>query len=249
MKVLIVDDEQFAREELRCLLEQTADLDIVGEAANAIEAIPAINRLSPDVVFLDIQMPRVNGLEMLSMLDPERLPRIVFLTAHDEYAVQAFEENAFDYLLKPVDPARLAKTIQRLIKAQTAKQDTALQDLAPQDLAPLTRSNPLRQIPCTGQNRIYLVRLEDVDFISSTQAGIYVISQDGSERFTELTLHTLEERTPLMRCHRQYLVNPDHIKEIHLADNGLAEIQTLGGQTVPVSRRFLGPLKARLGIA
>lgn len=239
MKVLIVDDEQLAREELRCLLEQANDVEIVGESANAIEAIAAINRQSPDVVFLDIQMPRVNGLEMLSMLDPERMPRIVFLTAHDEYALQAFEENAFDYLLKPIDTQRLEKTMQRLRKDRVAQQD----------MAPLTTANPLRQIPCSGQNRIYLVRLEDVEFVSSTPSGIYVIGHDGTERFTELTLRTLEERTPLMRCHRQYLVNPDHIKEIHFGENGVAEIQTVGGQMVPVSRRFLGPLKERLGIA
>lgn len=238
MKVLIVDDEQLAREELRCLLEQEDDLEIVGESANAIEAIATINRLSPDVVFLDIQMPRVSGLEMLSMLDPERMPRMVFVTAHDEYAVQAFEENAFDYLLKPVDPNRLSKTLQRLRRDHSA-----------QELAPLTRGNPLKQIPCTGQNRIILVRLEDVEFISSTPSGVFVIGPDRQERFTELTLRTLEERTPLMRCHRQFLVNPDRIKEIQFGDNGVAEIQTVSGQMVPVSRRFLGPLKERLGIA
>lgn len=238
MKVLIVDDEQLAREELRCLLEQAGDMEIIGESANAIEAIAAVNRLSPDVVFLDIQMPRVNGLEMLNMLDPERMPYIVFLTAHDEYAVQAFEQNAFDYLLKPIDSGRLEKTLLRLRR-----------DRAAQDLTPLTAAAPLRQIPCTGQNRIYLVKLDDVEFISSTHSGIYVIGQDGQERFTELTLRTLEDRTPLMRCHRQYLVNPDRIKEIRFGDNGLAEIQTIGAQVVPVSRRFLGPLKERLGIA
>lgn len=238
MKVLIVDDEQLAREELRCLLEKESDLEVVAECANAIEAIAAINRLSLDVVFLDIQMPRVSGLEMLSMLDPSRMPRIVFLTAHNEYAVQAFEENAFDYLLKPIDQSRLDKTLTRLRR-----------DHSIQEMTPLTNTNPLRQIPCTGQNRIYLVRLAEVEYVSSTPAGVFVISQDGKERFTELTLRTLEERAPLMRCHRQFLVNPDRIKEIHFGDNGVAEIQTASGQIVPVSRRFLGPLKERLGIA
>jgi two-component system LytT family response regulator len=238
MKVLIVDDEAPAREELRGLLAAEADVEIVSEAANAIEAIAAINRISPEVVFLDIQMPRVSGLEMLTMLDPLHMPRMVFVTAHDEYAVRAFEENAFDYLLKPIDPARLQKTLQRLRR-----------DRGAQELAPLTRANPLSQIPCLGQNRIYLVQLGQVEFISSTPAGVYVIDQDRQQRFTELTLRTLEERTSLMRCHRQFLVNPERIKEIHLSDNGLAEIQTLSGQMVPVSRRFLGALKEHLGIA
>lgn len=237
LTALIVDDEPLAREELRRLLDEASDISVLGECANAIEAIGAINRQSPEVVFLDIQMPRVSGLEMLSMLDPDRMPRIVFLTAHDEYAVQAFEEHAFDYLLKPVDPARLDKTLQRLRR-----------DRAPQTLDPLKDAAPLRQIPCTGHNRILLMKLEEVEFVVSKASGIFVVGADGQERFTELTLHTLQERTPLFRCHRQHLVNPDRIKEIRLIDNGLAEILTHGGLTIPVSRRFLGPLKERLGL-
>ncbi|XLM21818.1 response regulator, partial [Chromobacterium piscinae] len=110
LKTLLVDDEPLARDELRQLLAAHAGFDIVGECGNAIEAIAFIHRQQPDVVFLDIQMPRVSGLEMLAMLDPDKLPRVVFVTAFDEYAIQAFEEHAFDYLLKPVDPERLAKT-------------------------------------------------------------------------------------------------------------------------------------------
>lgn len=237
MKVLIVDDEPLARDELRCLLQNESDVEVVAECANAIEAIGAINRLTPDVVFLDIQMPRVTGLEMLGMLNPDHMPRIVFLTAHDEFAVRAFEEHAFDYLLKPADPARLAKTLARLRR-----------DHAPQDLRPLETGAQLRQIPCLGHNRIVLLKLEEVEFIASKPSGVYVVGADGQERFTELTLRTLEEKTPLLRCHRQYLVNSDRIREISFVDNGLAEIVTQGGQLVPVSRRFLGELKDRLGI-
>lgn len=237
MNVLIVDDEPLAREELRQLLEGESDLRVIGESANAIEAIGTINRQKVDVVFLDIQMPRVSGLEMLSMLDPDRMPHIVFLTAHDEYAVQAFEEHAFDYLLKPADPERLEKTLQRLRRAH-----------APQDVRVLAGAAELRQIPCNGVNRIILMKLEDVEYVVSRAAGVYVVGADGQEHFTELTLHTLQEKSPLIRCHRQVLVNPERIKEIRFQDGGLAEILTAGGHTVPVSRRFLGALKERLGI-
>ena len=103
LKVLIVDDEPLARENLRILLEAQSDIDIVGECGNAVEAIGAVHKLRPDVLFLDIQMPRISGLEMVGMLDPEHRPYIVFLTAFDEYAVKAFEEHAFDYLLKPIE--------------------------------------------------------------------------------------------------------------------------------------------------
>ncbi len=114
LRVLIVDDEPLARENLRILLETQRDIEIVGECGNAVEAIGAVHKLRPDVLFLDIQMPRISGLEMVGMLDPEHRPYIVFLTAFDEYAVKAFEEHAFDYLLKPIEAARLEKTLARL---------------------------------------------------------------------------------------------------------------------------------------
>ncbi|TCZ64855.1 two-component system response regulator BtsR [Roseicella aquatilis] len=237
MRVLIVDDEPLARQELRILLAEAPDVQVIGECGNAIEAIGAINREAPDVVFLDIQMPRVSGLEMLSMLDPERMPRVVFLTAHDEYAVQAFEGSAFDYLLKPADPERLRKTLQRLRR-----------DRPPQDMSALKGASELRRIPCTGVNRITLVPLEEVESIVSRPGGVYVVCADGQERFTELTLNTLQERSGFIRCHRQHLVNPDRVREIRLIEGGVAEVRTAGGGIVPVSRRFLGPLKARLSI-
>jgi two-component system LytT family response regulator len=237
MRVLIVDDEPPALSELRVLLNAAGGVEIVGEAGNAVEAIAAINRLQPEVVFLDIQMPRITGLEMLAMLDPAHAPRIVFLTAHDDYAVQAFEENAFDYLLKPVDPVRLGKTLLRLQR-----------DSAPQDVGLLKRAHPLRQIPCAGQNRISLLRVEDVEYVASRASGVFVVGQDGKERFTELSLRALEERTSMFQCHRQYLVNLDHIKELRFEDGGLGQLVTLGGRNVPVSRRFLAPLKEKLGV-
>jgi two-component system LytT family response regulator len=237
MKVLIVDDEALARDELKSVLAGQADIEIIGECANAIEGIAAINRLSPTVMFLDIQMPQVSGLEMVGMIDPEKMPQIVFLTAYEEYAVRAFEENAFDYLLKPIQEERLQKTLDRLRKAKAVEQSKLL------EIVP-----PLRHIPCTGLNRIRLMKIEDVEAIFSKPGGIYVIGDDGAEHFTELTLRTLEERTRLIRCHRQYMINPEHIQDIALAENGAANIVTIGGRSIPVSRRFLGPLKEQLGI-
>lgn len=237
IRALIVDDEPPALSELRVLLDEAGNIDIVGEAGNAVEAIAAINRLQPEVVFLDIQMPRISGLEMIAMLDPSHAPRIVFLTAHDDYAVQAFEENAFDYLLKPIDPMRLGKTLQRLQR-----------DRAPQDVGSLKRAHPLRQIPCSGQNRISLLRVEDVEYVASRASGVFVVGEDGKERFTELSLRTLEERTSMFQCHRQFLVNLDHIQELRFEEGGLGRIVTLGGRTVPVSRRFLALLKEKLGV-
>lgn len=237
MNVLIVDDEAPAREEIARLLSRVPDVNIVGQSANAVEALSAINHLHPDVVFLDINMPQISGLELLGMLDPDEMPRVVFLTAYSEYALKAFEQDAFDYLLKPVDPARLDVTLQRLRR-----------DAAPTaDLAKLAA--PLRQIPCPGHQRVQLVKVEQVEYVNSTGTGAFIVSTDGVEHFTELTLRTLEERTPLLRCHRQYLVNPEQILEIVFQELGGAEIVTHGGRRVPVSRRLLGELKEKLGFA
>ncbi|SFM97942.1 two component transcriptional regulator, LytTR family [Formivibrio citricus] len=236
LNVLIIDDEAPAREELRALLQAEPDIEIVDEAANAIEGLAAINRLHPDVVFLDIQMPRISGLEMLSMLDKASMPRVVFVTAYDEYALNAFEEHATDYLLKPVDPVRLAKTLEWLRSGKTQTPHPAFVPPA-----------QIRQIPCYARNRIILMRIEEVEFIHSELSGVQVVcaAQTGQ---TELTLKTLEEKTPLLRCHRQYLVNPEHIGEIVLQENGGAEIVTRSGRKVPVSRRYLRELKEYLHI-
>lgn len=238
LKVLIVDDEPLARENLRILLQEESDIEIVGECNNAVEAIGAVHKLRPDVLFLDIQMPRISGLEMVGMLDPVHRPYVVFLTAFDEYAVQAFEEHAFDYLLKPIESRRLEKTLNRL------RQERGVQDVS---VLP-ENQEALKYIPCTGHSRIYLLQMEEVAFVSSRMSGVYVTSNEGKEGFTELTLRTLESRTPLVRCHRQYLVNMAHLKEIRLEDNGQAELLLRDGLTVPVSRRYLKNLKEALGL-
>ncbi|ACT05832.1 two component transcriptional regulator, LytTR family [Dickeya chrysanthemi Ech1591] len=238
LSVLIVDDEPLARDNLRCLLEQDDGLELVGECANAVEAISAIHRLHPDVVFLDIQMPRISGLEMIGMIDPDNMPYIVFITAYDEYAIKAFEEQAFDYLLKPIDPQRLAKTLRNLHRERPAQNIDTLSD----------HQRGLDYIPCTGHSRIYLMKSSEVQFARSRQSGVYVTGPQGEECFTELTLKTLESRTPLVRCHRQYLVNMDHLREIRLEESGQAEILLKSGQALPVSRRYLKTLKQLLGL-
>lgn len=115
---ILVDDEPFAREALAELLVRHPDVNIVAQASNAIEAIQAINQHKPALLFLDIQMPRISGMELLAMLDKDTMPRVVFVTAFDEYAIKAFELHAFDYLLKPIDDARLANTMDRVRKDQ-----------------------------------------------------------------------------------------------------------------------------------
>ncbi|WED22414.1 two-component system response regulator BtsR [Vibrio sp. JC009] len=236
---VVIDDELFAREELIELIKENGQIEVIDQASNAIEGLKKINAHKPDIVFLDIQMPQVSGIELLSMLDPENTPYVIFVTAFDEYAIQAFEDNAFDYLLKPVDPKRLEKTINRIIRQEgkaNVKQD--LTTIEPEHLA---------QIPCVGLNRIVIIPTKYVECAYSDISGVHIQSHQQTAT-TQLTLKTLEEKTDLLRCHRQYLVNTNAIKEIKLLENGLAEIITLSDHEIPVSRRYLKVLKEKLGI-
>jgi two-component system, LytTR family, response regulator len=234
MRTIIVDDELHAREELGSLLGETGAFEIVATCGNAVEALHAIRREKPDVLFLDIQMPAVSGFELLSMIDDEELPNVVFVTAHDEHALRAFEERALDYLLKPVSRDRLAKTVERLRKLTGAEP------------APALPRQPIRRLPCLAGRAVKLVDVADVEFVRSSEAGVYVVTA-GAELFTELTLKVLEERTGLVRCHKQFLVNLDKIDEISL-EEGLGTIRTRSGKEVPVSRRHLQRLREQLGI-
>lgn len=229
MRALIIDDEHYAREELIDLLDTENEFEIIGECSNAIQGLQEINKLRPDVVFLDIQMPKISGIELLSMLDPDSMPKVVFVTAYDEYAVQAFEDNAFDYLLKPIEPKRLQKTIHRLKRSHT------------RDYSPIVKQ-ALELIPCVGLNRILLIPQDDIDVAYSDISGIHILTS-GHEATTQLSLKVLEEKTPLIRCHHQYLINPKKVREIKLLENGLAELKTEFNHQVPVSRRYLKELK------
>ena len=234
IRALIVDDEIHAREELSSLLTESGRYQILATCANAIEAIKAINRHRPEVLFLDIQMPVLNGFELLAMIDPEIMPHVVFITAYDEFALKAFEEKTLDYLLKPVEKERLAKTTEKLT-TMIQKGAHASYD-----------SPEVKRIPCLCGNKIKLIDPRETELVRSDLSGVHVVTTQG-EFYTELTLKVLEQRTGLLRCHKQFLVNPDALDEIVLLDNGLAEIRTRSGRQVPVSRRYLKDLKELLG--
>ncbi len=234
IRTLLIDDEPLAREELAILLEAHDDIEIVGEANNAVEGMARINQLKPDLVFLDIQMPKITGMEMLAMLDPATMPRVVFVTAYDQHAVAAFEKNAFDYLLKPVAESRLSTTLERVRAAQS-----------PQNLEPVL-GNQIRHLPCYQRNTLKVVRIDQVEYVFSDLSGVHVATAEETSH-TQLTLKVLEERSGLIRCHRQYLVNPEAIAAITLQEGGYGEIETHSGQKLPVSRRYMKALKQTFG--
>ncbi len=235
IKVLIVDDEFHAREELAVLLQELGEVEIIGNCASAMDAIKVINHEHPDVVFLDIKMPVLDGFDLLGMIDDEVMPYVVFVTAFDEYALKAFEEKTLDYLLKPVDPERLAKTMEKIRTA------VASQHLPNYDIAPLNR------IPCVSGHKIKLIDPVAVEYAHSDISGVRVFSADGGF-YTELTLKVLEKRAGYLRCHKQYLVNIDTVDEIITLDNGQAEIVTRSGHKLPASRRYLRKVKEVFGL-
>lgn len=234
-KTLIIDDEPYARLELRHQLEPFNFIKILAECSNAVEGVKAVNKHKPDLIFLDIQMPGVTGFDMLSMIEDSLVPQVVFVTAYDDFAVKAFEENALDYLLKPIDPVRFSQTIDRIHVNMG------------HEARPRYQIKPLKKVPCCLNNVVKLIDLNDIDYIVSNATGVHVVNNEKTF-LTDLSLKALEERTPLFRCHRQYLLNLDRIREIRLLKNGAAEAVTAREVLVPVSRRSLKSLKQYVGI-
>jgi len=230
---LIIDDELFAREELADLLSEHADVEIIGQCRNAVEALQMITKLKPQLIFLDIQMPRITGIELIGMLDPDIMPRIVFVTAYDEFAIKAFDNHAFDYLLKPIDERRLQQTLNRVRK-----------DLQPKSVSILAPKQ-LTHLPCHTGSKLKVISIKEVEFVFSDLSGVHVAT-DKEQVHTHLTLKVLEEKTSLIKCHRQYLISPEAISEIEVQETG-AEVTTVSGAKVPVSRRYLKPLKQMFG--
>jgi two-component system, LytTR family, response regulator len=226
MRAMIVDDEPLARRELRRLLAEFAWIDIVGEAANVGEAAPLIDRLLPELLFLDIQMPGGTGFDLLERL--EHLPRVVFTTAYDKHAVRAFEVNALDYLLKPIEPERLAAAVAR---AQAAAAS-----------APAAVANSgiiLERLFLRDGERCWFVPLGEVKLF--TAEGNYVrISWDKIQPLLGRPLSSLESRLDskrFFRANRQQIINLEYIESVDLGVNGRLHVQLRGGPEVQVSRR------------
>ena len=163
------------------------------------------------------------------------MPYVVFVTAFDDYALKAFDEKTLDYLLKPIDPERLAQTMKKVNRALASNE--------PQSYQPLQ----LNRIPCTSAHHIKLIDPKAVEYVHSDISGVHVYTPEGSF-YSELTLKVLEARAGLLRCHKQYLINPAQVDEIIPLENGMAEIKTVAGTILPVSRRCLHGVKVAFGL-
>ncbi len=229
MRVVIVDDEPLARQELQYLLENVGGVEVVGIGSNGIEAVELIRNQKPDVVFLDVQMPGLDGFGVLKKLLEKKtqLPQVVFATAYDQYAVRAFEVNAVDYLLKPFDRARVARTIEKAIarmpstapatadSATAAKLDALLR-LVGEAAAPQPK-NGIGKVVIKAQERLLLVNQKDICFAAIEDGAISVTTTTGEGQSNCRTLEELSDQLDpdmFWRVHRSFVVNIQHIREV-----------------------------------
>jgi two-component system LytT family response regulator len=230
---MLVDDEPLARRELHRLLGAIQGIEIVGEAGNIDDAQARIEALAPDVVFLDIQMPGGSGFDLLARL--ERVPRVIFTTAYDQYAVRAFDVNALDYLLKPVEPERLAAALRKLQAAAPLPRGAGAPDA------------PFEQLFVRDGHRCWFVPLREVCVISAE--GNYVRLHWGRERpLLGRSLAALEQKLDprrFFRANRRQLINLDFIARVELGDGGRLHVQMRDGPEIEVSRRQARLFRAR----
>ncbi|HWB15253.1 MAG TPA: response regulator, partial [Vicinamibacterales bacterium] len=246
IRTLVVDDEQLAREELCFLLGRIDDVEIAGEAADGIDALRAAGELKPDLLFLDVQMPGLTGFEVARRLVEADLPiEIVFVTAFDQYAIEAFSVNAVDYLLKPVDAERLEQTMTR-VRRRRGPDDTTRLPLAPADLEKVIEAVQARQgrrdqLAIRVGERFVLVQADEVIHASLTDESILVVTGAVSGTSNYRTLDELQARLDpavFWRVHRSHLVNITKIKEIvpWFSRNYLLKMKDPKATEIPVSR-------------
>jgi two-component system LytT family response regulator/two-component system response regulator LytT len=246
INTIIVDDEKPAREELAFLLKAFPEINLLAQGKNGLEAVNLIKEHSPDLLFLDVQMPGLDGFGVLKKLVERKLkvPHVVFATAFDQYAVQAFDVNAVDYILKPFDKARIAKAVQKAKKEIDAHTSPAerLEKLVAQLAAPKPASTPPSKILIKSQQRMFLVDSRDLIFASIEGGLISVVAREieGSSQYRTLEeLHATLDSDSFWRPHRSYLVNVHHIKEVvpWFKSSFMIKMNDKKQSEIPVSRQ------------
>ena len=246
INTIIVDDEKPAREELAFLLKAFPEINLLAQGKNGLEAVNLIKEHSPDLLFLDVQMPGLDGFGVLKKLVERKLkvPHVVFATAFDQYAVQAFDVNAVDYILKPFDKARIAKAVQKAKKEIDAHTSPAerLEKLVAQLASPKPASTPPSKILIKSQQRMLLVDSSDLIFASIEGGLISVVAREieGSSQYRTLEeLHATLDSDSFWRPHRSYLVNVHHIKEVvpWFKSSFMIKMNDKKQSEIPVSRQ------------
>jgi len=256
LRAVLVDDEQLTRDELGYLLGRIGGVDVIGQASNGVEALATVDRLQPDVVFLDVQMPGLTGFEVARrMLDGEASPHIIFVTAYDQHAIEAFEVNAVDYLLKPVDQARLELALQRARRRMPVDPPAgrtadaagiAASDINSAQIERIVqlvaeRQNRRERVAIKVGERFLLVQAEEILYASLADDSVTVVTSQHSGTSNYRTLDELQARLDpdvFWRVHRSHLVNINKIKEIvpWFSRNYILRMKDEKSTEIPVSR-------------
>lgn len=243
LRAYIVDDEPLARDEIKFLLTRSKQVEIIGESDCLKEAITDISELNPDIVFLDIELADNNGIKLAKQIDILELsPAIVFATAYDEYAVQAFELNAVDYILKPYDETRLKKTLEKIKKIRRNE----LQNIP---IHPPIKNDGKGKIPVIVDERIILLTCANILYLESSEGKCSIQTMEQRYKISEalVTLEKKLNKEQFLRVHRSFIVNVDHIKEIEPWFNSTYNLIMKDSSKVPVSRTYVKDLRQLLG--
>lgn len=261
IRTLIIDDEPLARAGMRVLLERDTDIEIVGECADGYEAIEAIRTLAPDVAFVDVQMPEVDGFEVLAQIAPENLPVVVFVTAFDEYALRAFEVHALDYLLKSYSDDRFEAALRRAKEQIRQKKVNEVSrrllamlndhqgEDSPAETPKELQESYLRRLVVKSGGRVYFLKAHEIDWIEA--ADYYVsLHAGGKSHLLRESLHSLERRLDpdkFQRIHRSTIVNLDRIQELRPVTHGDFLVVLRDGTQLKMSRAHRQSLESILG--
>jgi DNA-binding LytR/AlgR family response regulator len=243
LRVVVADDERPARAFLLSILASYEDVEVVGEAASGTECVELIERIAPDLALLDLQMPELDGLGVVRLLRKDRLPLVAFVTAHDEYAVRAFELNAVDYLLKPVEPARLRRTVNRALErlehVEMRPGDAARVHAAAAEYEATAPAMRLRRIPVRQRDDILLIPVDQLASIVAEGELLWLTTISGERHAITYRLKDLEARldpTSFLRLSRGTLVNVDLVKRVTPQPGGTYVVTLATGQQLGVSR-------------
>ncbi len=239
-----------ARKRIRRYLSKDSEIEIVGECDNGLQAIEAFEKLKPQLIFLDVQMPENDGFDVLEAISAENPPTIIFVTAHDQFAIRAFEVNAFDYLLKPFSVERLEITLKRA-KEQIKKQEkVASEDRLMTLLSELQgEENYLKRLTVKERGKIIFVGIDEIDFIEA-QGNYLGLDMGGATHLIRMRLHYLEAKLDpkkFVRIHRSTIVNIDSVKEMHPLFNGDQTVIMKSGKKLTMTRNYRDKLKSLLG--
>jgi two-component system, LytTR family, response regulator len=250
MRALVVDDEPMARERVLSLLQHEDDVEVVGECSDGEQAIAAIQHQTPDLVFLDVQMPGIDGFGVIQAIGAERMPIVVFITAYDEYALKAFEVHAADYLLKPFGRDRFQETLKH---ARASLERRRAGDLGRRLLALVNDIKPeapkLDRLVVKSGGRVFFLRTEDIDWIEAAGNYVRLHLAEESHLFRE-TMNRMEARLDsrkFARIHRSRIVNTERIKELQPWFNGEYVVVLRNGTRLPLSRGYRDKLQEQLG--